>query len=340
MSLISHSNGFITNEPKKRFNLKFILKLIGILIVLVIFVGFIANIVITSKNEEKFVKEDMYVTIDDKKNYYSIEGKERPTIIFESSSGMGVSQWDGVRRLLADEYGVKSFAYDRDGFGFSDFSISRTPEEQAKELKLILRKVALGGPYILVGEGYGSLVMTNFAKLYPELVEGIILISPINEEGLGNTNYYEYFEDEKFSRKMEIFGSYLGVNNLIDKYIGLNSPQELDKYLSEDDYNNYKMLRSTKGFASAYYAELENILNKTSKSQIAGMFKDIPYVIVTTDENKEEQMALGNLGNEAKTKIVDSKSSSEIVGIEKPELILESVGYILDNVPLKENSKP
>ncbi|MGL4656188.1 MAG: alpha/beta fold hydrolase [Sarcina sp.] len=337
MSLISHSNGFITKEPKKRFNFKFILKLIGVLLFLIIVVGFAANIIITKKNEEKFVKEDMYVTIDDKKNYYNIEGKESPTIIFESSSGMGISQWDGARKLLADELGIRSFAYDRDGFGFSDFSVGKTPEEQAKELKLILRKVALNGPYILVGEGYGSLVMTNFAKLYPELVEGIILVSPINEASLGNTNYYEYFENEKLSKKFEVFGSYLGVNNLIDKYIGLDSPSKLEDYLSEDDYNNYKMLRCTKGFANAYYTELENILEKSSASQKVGMFNEVPYVIVATDENKEEQLALKNLGSEGKTKIIDSKSNSEILGLEKPEFILESVSYIIDNLPLKEN---
>ncbi|MGL5574763.1 MAG: alpha/beta fold hydrolase, partial [Sarcina sp.] len=319
------------------FDLKFILKLIGILIILAIVTGFVINATVTNKNEEKFIKEDKYITIDDKKNYYNIEGKERPTIIFESSSGMGISQWDSVRKLLEEEYGIRSFAYDRDGFGFSDFSVEKTPEEQAKELKLILRKVALSGPYILVGEGYGSLVMTNFAKLYPELVEGIILISPINEMSLGNTNYYEYFEKKKLSRKLEIFGSYLGVNNLIDKYIGLESPGGLDKYLSENDYNNYKMLRTTKGFSNAYYAELKNILQKQSESQVAGMFNEIPYVIVTTEENKVDQQALKNLGSDSKTKIIDSKANSDIISLEKPELVLESVRYILDNMPLKEN---
>ena len=337
MSLISHSNGFVINEPKKIFTLKFILKLICGLLALIMVIGFVINTVISNKNKEKFIKEDMYVTIDKKKNYYSIEGKERPTIIFESNSGMGIAQWDGVRKLLAEDYGIKSFAYDRDGFGFSDFSKKKTPEEQAKELKLILRKVALNGPYILIGEGYGSLVMTNFAKLYPNLVEGIILISPINEASLGNTNYYEYFESKKFSRKLEVISSYLGINNLIDKFIGLDSPERLDKYLSEDDYNNYKMLRATKGYINGYYAELENILERNSKSQLNGMFNQVPYVIVTTDENQEEQKGLKTLGNDSKTMVIDSNTNSEIIGLEKPELILKSIGYILDNISLKKN---
>ncbi|MGL5575275.1 MAG: hypothetical protein ACRDCW_06985, partial [Sarcina sp.] len=64
MNLISHSNGFITNGPKKKFDLKFILKLIGILIILAIVTGFVINATVTNKNEEKFIKEDKYITID------------------------------------------------------------------------------------------------------------------------------------------------------------------------------------------------------------------------------------------------------------------------------------
>ncbi|WP_297520872.1 alpha/beta hydrolase [uncultured Clostridium sp.] len=338
MSLISHSNGFTTKEPKRRFSFKFIFKAISILTILTITIGLTANMLITSRNEDKLVKDDMYVTIDDKKNYYNIENGDAPTIIFESSSGMGVSQWDNARELLKDEYGISSFAYDRDGFGLSDFLKEQTPEEQAKELKLILRKVALNGPFILVSEGYGSLIMTNFAKLYPELVKGIILISPINEESLGNTNYYKYFESEKISRKLNIFGSYLGINNLIDKCVGLDSPSGLDEYLSEDDFNNYKMLRPTTDFNKAYYAELENILNRSSISQVDGMFKDIPYVIVTNNQNKAEQSAMKSLGNGDNTKIIDSNSDSKIIALEKPELILEAITYILNNLSFKESS--
>lgn len=338
MSLISHSNGFTTKEPKKRVTCKFAFKAIGVLVLFSIIIGITANSIIASKNEKKFVKNNKYVTIDNKKNYYSVEGIEKPTIIFESSSGMGISQWDSTRKLLLDEFGIKSFAYDRDGFGFSDFTNPQSPEDQAKELKLILRKVALTGPYILVGEDYGSLVMTNFAKLYPELVEGIILISPINEKELGNNNYYKNFSKEKIPSKLNITGSYFGINNLIDKLIGLNSPQGLDTLLSEQEYNNYKMLRPTTKFNKAYYAELENILNKTSKSQTDGMFSNIPYVIITNNKLKQEQENLKSLGSPEKTMVISGNSDSKVISLEKPELILQSVDYIMKNTTLKENS--
>ena len=340
MSLISHSNGFTTKEPKKRFTFKFVLKIISVIILFCVVMGLVSNTLINKANEKKFIKEDGYVSIDNKKNYYNIEGTEKPTIIFESSSGMGISQWDGAKKLLADEFGIRSFAYDRDGFGFSDFTDKKSLEEQAKELKLILRKVAISGPFILVGEGYGSLVMTNFAKEYPELVAGVILIAPINERSLGNTTYYDYFEKDKFKRKLDVFISNIGVSNLINKYIGLESPDKLDKLFSEVDYNNYKILRATKGFNSALEAELETILTLEDKSQIDGMFKDVPYVIINDKDNAVEQNKLKTLGSENLTTIINSDISSDIISLEKPELILKGVSYILKNIKLKESSNP
>ncbi|MGL5633719.1 MAG: alpha/beta hydrolase [Sarcina sp.] len=337
MSLISHSNGFTTKKPKKKFSFKFIFKSLAIVTVCTVVGGLGVNTYINSKNQDKLVKKDFYVTINDKKNYYNIVGKEEPTILFESSSGLGISQWDRVRTFLQEDYGIRSFAYERDGFGFSDFSEVKSAEEQAKELKLILRKVAMNGPYILVGEGYGSMVMTNFAKLYPELVKGVILISPINEKALGNNNYYNYFLADKFNRKLNNTMSILGVSNIYDKVIGLENPEGLEKYMSEEDYTNYNILRASKGFNAGYYAELQNILNKTSNSQTDSMFNNVPFVIITQNDNKEEQESLKSLGNPEKTKIINSDSDSEVIALEKPELISEGIKYILKNSELKEN---
>ncbi|MDV5106865.1 hypothetical protein R2R32_13375 [Clostridium perfringens] len=37
-------------------------------------------------------------------------------------------------------------------------------KNKLKHLRMILKKSGIGGPYILVGEGYGGLVMCNFAR--------------------------------------------------------------------------------------------------------------------------------------------------------------------------------
>lgn len=338
MSLLSNSNGFIREKSKRRFNPKFTFKIILVLVLAILITGVGSQLFINKSRDKKLVKNNTYVNINEKKNYYSMEGTEKPTIIFESSSGMGIAQWHKTRELLKDEFGIESFAYDRQGFGMSEYAGEESIEEQAKKLKLLLRKVASTGPYILVGEGYGSLVMTNFAKLYPELVSGIILISPINEAELGNTNYYNYFKEDKLSSKAKIYGSYLGLNNLTDKIIGFDTPNGLENYLSEEEYNNYKLLRTSTAYNKAYYAEIENILSKSSKSQMDGMFNDIPYVIVTSNDYKKEQEELKSLGNKDLTKVIDSNSNSEIISLEKPELILNSVKFILSNQKVKESS--
>lgn len=339
MSLLSHSNGFASQSPKRKFNLKFTFKLSLFFIILILIIGGASQLFINKSREKALVKNNTYININEKKNFYSMVGNEKPTVIFESSSGLGISQWDKTRELLEEEFGIKTFAYDREGFGMSEFANVQSTEEQAKKLKLMLRKIASSGPYILVGEGYGSLVMTNFAKLYPELVSGIILISPINEAKLGNTNYYNYFKKDKIKSKAQVYGSYLGLNNLVDKIIGLNTLGDLKSYLSEDEYNNYKLLRTSTAYNKGYYTELENILNKTSKSQTEGMFNDVPYVLITNNTNKKEQEDLKKLGNESLTKVIDSNSDSKIIALEKPELVLEGVKFILNNENVKESSK-
>lgn len=340
MNLISNSNGFTTRNPKKKVTIKFIFKIIAITISFIFPIALISNIIIGQKNEKKFVIKNSYITIDGKKNYYNIEGTAGPTVIFESSSGMGISQWEKIRELLADELGIKSFAYERDGFGFSELSQGKTIIEQAKELKLILRKVALPGPYIFVSEGYGSLITSNFAKLYPELVQGIISISPINESELGNNNYYKYFLREKFASKLNVLTSTLGFNHFLDKYMELDSLKGLENLLNESDYNNYKLLKNTISFNKAYYTELKNILLMESDSQSAKMYAHVPYVIITDSENMEIQKELSILGEKDKTIIIDSDISSKFIALEKPELVFQGIDYIIKNISLKENLNP
>ena len=100
------------------------------------------------------------------------------------------------------------------------------------------------------------------------------------------------------------------------------------------------MLRSTLGFNNALNAELETILSLKDKSQTDGMFKDVPYVIINDKDNAIEQNKLKSLGSENLTTIINSDISSDIISLEKPELILKSVSYILKNIKLKESSNP
>jgi len=70
-------------------------------------------------------------------------------------------------------------AYDRAGYGYSEPGC--TPRHSANiihELKSLLQESGLVGPYIYVGWSFGGLTSITFAGLYPNLINGIVLVDP------------------------------------------------------------------------------------------------------------------------------------------------------------------
>ncbi len=61
--------------------------------------------------------------------------------------------------------------------------------------------------------------MCNFAELYPDLVQGVILIDPISEEALSkNKDYMKQYSSEKISRFIQKYGSYFGLTSIMNKF--------------------------------------------------------------------------------------------------------------------------
>ena len=183
MKLLSHSNGLYKLDKEKISKMK-ILKRCAIFLVVLLTIGFliqsISNLIVNSKLKSHF----KYVRLDGKKIEYKLKGSGDYTVIFDGSIGTNLYEWNNVCNMLDEENKVSTFIYNRRGYGFNDGGTRISPEEQAKQLKLLLRKAGASGPYILVGEEYGSLVLINFAKLYPDSVAGVVLVNPIAEKSL------------------------------------------------------------------------------------------------------------------------------------------------------------
>ncbi|WP_322392345.1 alpha/beta fold hydrolase, partial [Clostridium perfringens] len=129
-----------------------------------------------------------------------------------------MNQWNEIVDKLTTEYDdVTTFVYNRRGYGYSDGGTIKTPKEQAEDLRMLLRKSAAPAPYILVGEEYGSLVLTEFAKAYPDLVAGVVLVNPLVEDNINTSEFKKEITIEKARRNIERFGSTIGFTTLLDK---------------------------------------------------------------------------------------------------------------------------
>lgn len=116
--------------------------------------------------------------VDGNSMVYVQDSNWPPTVVFESGLGDGFSTWADVYSKVQAFAGV--FAYSRPGYSAGmrrpESGGERTADESAKLLREILAKSDSPAPYILVGHSIGGLYVLEFARDYPELVAGLILV--------------------------------------------------------------------------------------------------------------------------------------------------------------------
>lgn len=99
------------------------------------------------------------------------------TVVIDVGIGDSYTNWHDIQEQIAQETQV--CAYDRAGYGLSEPGpMPRTSQQVVEELKTLLEKAGIVGPYVLVGHSLGGLNMQIFANRYPELVAGIVLLDP------------------------------------------------------------------------------------------------------------------------------------------------------------------
>jgi pimeloyl-ACP methyl ester carboxylesterase len=129
-------------------------------------------------------KQSKTIQIEGKSQHYLTIGTEgrklgQPLIIFESSLGTNLEAWQRVINELGETTPI--LAYDRAGIGQSEvMDGAPSPENRTKQLKALLEKLELTPPYILVGQEWGGILIKDFASTYPQDIEAMIYIDPLN----------------------------------------------------------------------------------------------------------------------------------------------------------------
>jgi pimeloyl-ACP methyl ester carboxylesterase len=101
-------------------------------------------------------------------------------VILESDALRPGYSWVFIQRELARE--TRACWYDRAGYGWSD--PGPTPHisaSSAADLHELLRRSGVQPPYLMVGDGFGSLNVRVYRGLYPQEVAGMVLLDPIDE---------------------------------------------------------------------------------------------------------------------------------------------------------------
>jgi len=119
-------------------------------------------------------------------HYPNPRSKFKGTIIFQNGTGSSLEAWSANQTLFdcIKQLG-NLFMYDRSGLGKSspDFSVSTanpiTAELVNSKLTQLLERNRIKSPYILVSHSYGGLYAGYFARKYPDLVVGMLMVDPV-----------------------------------------------------------------------------------------------------------------------------------------------------------------
>ena len=105
------------------------------------------------------------------------QGEGSVVVVFESGFGQGPGVWKDVIAELGTA--CHCVAYARAGLGDSGTDgTPKTIEVHLQDLGAVVDALAPDRKVVLVGHSYGGLLATEFARLHPDRVQGLVLVDP------------------------------------------------------------------------------------------------------------------------------------------------------------------
>ncbi|GIM29630.1 hypothetical protein CPJCM30710_22960 [Clostridium polyendosporum] len=329
MRFLPYSNGFHKIKVKRQLHPLETTKIVIYVLLIILILGFLYQVISDKVASVKIKPKSQYVRIDGKSFYYNLIGSGEYTVIFDGNIGTGSAQWSKIIKSLNKGFDGKVFVYDRAGYGFNDSGKAESPEQQARDLRMILKKAGVTGPYILVGEEYGSLVMTNYAKLYPQSVGGMILIDPINEKLLKDKTFIKSYKKESFKRAVEYYGSYIGFTSLINGVNLLDNPKGFLDQIGDWQKQAFLVERIRKNYTGAYYNELNNLIEANSTSQDEGLLNGKPVsIIINEKRNIEGQKEFSKLTSKELFDVYSVNPESDVISLENNDIVYNALKSI------------
>ena len=109
-------------------------------------------------------------------------GSGEPAVICDAALGEpGSLAWAGVMAIVAPW--TRVLAYDRAGIGASDPAAALSLGSQIGDLAAVIREAG-NPPCIVVGHSLGGLLVQLAALRYPDLVAGLVLVDPAEDQFL------------------------------------------------------------------------------------------------------------------------------------------------------------
>ena len=300
--------------------------------------------------------EIKFAELNGRKTAYRVFGSGKISVVIELALGAVMSEWAHIPALLPNE---TVLIYERAGVGSSQSSKApRTPKNIAYELKALLDTLYCEDKITLIAHSQGGLYAQQFARLYPELVKGVILLDPLSAN---DNRFKEQLSPAEYKKSGVDKFSNLGFQRTLARlHLGfiikamMKSAPPFYYYKSFSPQAKAYILNAlTKpalyDSAMAEYAEA-HLDENTAKLKEKGDFPDIPLVLITHSSALavKEAMEFGTgslelaervealwqelmreyLAFSPRSSYIEAEKSTHFIHLLQPELILEALNII------------
>lgn len=282
------------------------------------------------------------VNVGGRKMHIDCTGQGTPAVILDSGLGDTYISWRKVQPEIAKFTHVCS--YDRAGLGYSDPSARpRTSQVIAEELHALLEAARIAPPYVLVGHSMGGYDVRLFASLYRNEVSGMVLVDASHPE-----------QENRFPVELKnMEGSWQREALFLAYSTPFGIPRLLG--LCEDD----PVQRAAEcNFQSARegLAEMKAFPESAAETEATGSLGDMPLAVLSHDPEKPSADLPADVAkptNEAWEKMQEelahlsthgtqtiAKGSSHYIQIDRPDLVIEAIRNIVDQVRAGQTTFP
>ena len=213
---------------------------------------------VSAYDDKPFKPPGRFINIGFQTMYVDCLGENKPTIIVDVGIAASSASWYKIAKELSKN--TRICLYDRAGYGWSDSGRGeRTTATIVHELKLLVKRAEIPGPYIIVGHSFGGFTARYFAAKFPEDVAGLVLVDSSHPEQI-----YRLSALDNQGKKPLITGR------------DANAPADFSEF-----ERKWYFLNSSRKATFAQMAELKYFKQSAYQVKHSGPLKDIPIAVLS-----------------------------------------------------------
>jgi pimeloyl-ACP methyl ester carboxylesterase len=320
-----------------------VLTLIGLgllaIIVLSLAVGFIYQRAATASAFRRYKPAGRMISVGSGRRLHLVcSGSGRgPTVILESGFGGWSIDWSTLQPDIARFARVCS--YDRAGMGYSDRGPASATSRAgvARDLRWLLERAHVPGPYVLVGHSLGGIYAREFARRYPDDVVAMVFVDSTHEDIAKSVTKEEFKKATSQIRQLR-YGRYampFGVQRLMK--LPVSNGRELPPSVrTQADAIGYR--------SSSYFALYDSMKSLFAENESGTLtmkpIPDVPVVVIASEENLDDpehgavwtKLQQGFLELTSDGRYVEAKDSGHFVMVDKPRIVVDAIRDVVEAV--------